>query len=89
MSLNIKALAMTGGVVWGGAFLFLGLANLMVPSYGALALDLGASIYPGYQEPGGLGSVIVVTLYALIDGAVGGAIIAWLYNAFVGQPKAV
>lgn len=31
---------------------------------------------------GGFGSVVVVTLYALVDGAVGGFLLAWLYNRF-------
>ena len=86
MSLNIKAMAMTIGAVWGGSFLFAGLANLLVETYGLAYLDLGASIYPGYNGPGGFGSVIVVTLYAAVDGAVVGAILAWLYN-FFSRPK--
>jgi hypothetical protein len=53
---------------------------LAFPSYGGAFLDLGASIYPGYQGPDGIGSVIVVTLYGLVDGAIGGAVLAWLYN---------
>ena len=43
-------------------------------------LDLVASLYPGYHDPAGFGSVIVVTLYGLVDGAVRGAVIGWLYN---------
>lgn len=86
MSLNIKAMALTIGALWGGSFLFTGLANLLVETYGVAYLELGASIYPGYNGPGGFGSVIVVTLYAVLDGAVVGAILAWLYNFFSG-PK--
>lgn len=41
-----------------------------------------SSVYPGYKTVGGFGSVTVGTLYALVDGAVGGAIFAWLYNSF-------
>jgi hypothetical protein len=29
--------------------------------------------------------VVVGTLYGLVDGWVGGAIVAWLYNAFSGS----
>lgn len=92
MTLNIKALTLTGAVLWGGCFLLVGLANLVWPSYGHAWLELGASIYPGYQGPGGFGSVIVVTLYAVLDGAVCGAILGWVYNAFArggGAPPAV
>ena len=55
---------------------------MMWPSYGATFLEVVSSLYPGY-EPGGLGQVISGTLYALVDGAIGGAIFAWIYNLFV------
>ncbi|MFQ5889527.1 MAG: hypothetical protein ACE5JR_05690 [Gemmatimonadota bacterium] len=80
MSLNLRALSLASALLWGGLFLFIGALNLMFPSYGAHWLDFGASIYPGYHGPSGFGSVIIVTLYGLVDGAVGGAIFAWLYN---------
>jgi hypothetical protein len=57
-----------------------GVANLIWPSYGEAFLAWSASLYPGYHGPAGLGSVIVVTLYALVDGAICGAVFAWLYN---------
>ncbi len=87
MSLNIKAAAVAGAVVWGGGFLLVGLLNLIFPSYGVAFLELGAAIYPGYHAAAGLGSVIVVTLYALLDGAIGGAILAWLYNVVAQSGK--
>ena len=37
-------------------------------------------LYPGYDATASFGQVIVGTLYGLVDGAVGGAIVAWLYN---------
>jgi len=86
MSLNIKALAIAGAIVWGGCCLLVGLANLIWASYGAACLDVAASIYPGYHGPDGFFSVIVLTLYALVDGAVAGAVIAWLYN-WAARPK--
>lgn len=85
MLLNLKALALTAAVLWGGCFFLVSLSNLLWPSYGEVWLDLGASIYPGYNGPSGLGSVIVITLYALGDGAIAGAAFAWLYNAFTGR----
>ncbi len=87
MSLNIKALAIAGAVVWGGGFLLVGLANLIFASYGVGVLELGASLYPGYQGPGGFGSVLVVTLYAGLDGAIGGTVLAWLYNLLVAREQ--
>jgi hypothetical protein len=41
-----------------------------------------ASVYPGYTGEPSFGQVIVGTLYGLVDGAIGGALIAWLYNRF-------
>jgi hypothetical protein len=84
MSLNMRALAIVGAILCGGAFFLVGLTNLIFPSYGVGFLELGASVYPGYHGPGGFGSVIVATMYAAIDGAVCGAILAWLYNFFAG-----
>lgn len=85
MKLNIKALAMTAAITWGGCFLLVALANLVWPSYGGAWLRLGESIYPGYAGPTGFGSVIVVTLYAFLDGAVAGAVFGWLYNVFAAS----
>lgn len=85
MTFNIKALAITAGVLTAVLFFLIGLANLIWESYGGGLLQLGASIYPGYDGPAGFGSVIVVTLYALVDGAVCGAVFGWLYNTVLGR----
>ena len=80
MKFDIKALALTAGLFWGVAILIVALANLIWPPYGRAFLDLSASIYPGYRPSTGFGSVITGTLYALVDGAICGALFAWLYN---------
>ncbi len=80
MSLNIKALAIVGAICFGGCYLLVGLANLIWESYGVAVLQFAASVYPGYDGPDGIWSVIVVTLWAIVDGAVIGAIFGWLYN---------
>jgi hypothetical protein len=81
MKLSIKGLALAVGILWGAVMLLLGLAHLIWPDYGTGLLQVAASIYPGYTV-GGFGSVIVGTLYAALDGAIGGAAFAWLYNRF-------
>jgi hypothetical protein len=79
MKLSIKSLAITCAI-FGGAMIFLmGLGNAIWPGYGVAFLEVAASVYPGYSI-GGFGSVIVGTLYAAVDGAIAGAIFAWLYN---------
>ena len=84
MKLDIKGMAITVGLVWGAAVLLVGIANLIWPNYGQAFLELVASIYPGYTAGASVGQLILGTLYGLVDGAVGGAVIAWLYNLFAG-----
>ncbi len=82
MKLDIKGMAITLGLVWGAAVLLVGIAHLIWPNYGQAFLELVASIYPGYTAGASVGQLIVGTFYGLVDGAVGGAMIAWLYNLF-------
>lgn len=86
MRLNTTALAITAGLCWASALLIVATANLIWPDYGRAFLDLGASLYPGYRPGGGFGSVITATLYALVDGAISGAIFGWLYN-LISRPR--
>ncbi|HNV85434.1 MAG TPA: hypothetical protein PKL97_00535 [Candidatus Omnitrophota bacterium] len=67
-------------LLWGGAVFFVGIANVKWPEYGKAFLDLASSIYPGYHALPTLKSVLVGTAYALLDGAVGGALFALIYN---------
>jgi hypothetical protein len=84
MKLSIRALAITAAILWGGAVLFCGVLNLIWPAYATAFLQLVSSIYPGYHATRTLGSVVVGTLYAMLDGAVGGLIFGWLYNRLAG-----
>ena len=90
MRLSVIAVASTAGLFWGGAILVVASANLIWPSYGRAFLELAASLYPGYQPGAGRGSIITGTLYGLVDGAVSGAVFAWLYNVLAQRrPGAV
>ena len=84
MRLCKKSTTLAFGLFWGGAMLIFGISNQIWPGYAEMFLDVVASIYPGYT-PGGFGSVIVGTLYGLVDGAIGGWIFAWLYNLFAAK----
>lgn len=84
MGLDTRALAWSMAVVWGGGLFVVSLLNQMAPGYGEAFLEWSASLYPGYTGPNGLGSVVLVTLYGLLDGAVFGWLLAWLYNVFAG-----
>ena len=82
MQLNVKAFALTCALLWGvGVFLL---------TWWIIAFD-GATgevtwlgrVYRGYAiSP--TGSVIGL-MWALVDGLIGGAIFAWLYNFLVGR----
>jgi hypothetical protein len=85
MRLNLKALALTAGVVWASALFLTGLANLAWPRYGVAFLELMASVYPGYHAGHTFGQVIVGACYAFVDGAVSGLIFGWLYNLLAGR----
>lgn len=80
MKLNVKALSVAAALIWGGCLFFTGLANMIWPAYGESFLQVAASIYPGFEPGAGFGSVIVGMLYGLLDGAVGGALLAWIYD---------
>ncbi len=84
MRLNVKALAFSVAIFWGGSVFLVGLVNLASPGYGGAFLAVVASIYPGYHATASFGQVVVGALYALVDGAIGGLIFAWLYNLFAG-----
>ena len=83
MKLNVRSAAISASLVWGIVGMFLvGMANVVWPGYGQALLELAASLYPGYTAGPSIGQVIVGTLYGLVDGAVCGAVFAWLYNRF-------
>jgi hypothetical protein len=77
MKLNIKAFALACGLIWGlGLFL---LTWWIIAFEGATGdVTFIGRVYRGYSiSPAGS---IYGLLWALVDGAVGGAIFAWLYN---------
>jgi hypothetical protein len=80
MKFNIKALAIACAILWGGAVLVVALVNLICVGYAQRFLELLASFYPGYHATRSIGEVILVTLYAIADGLIGGAVFGWLYN---------
>ncbi|MDP6559574.1 MAG: hypothetical protein QF619_05565 [Candidatus Binatia bacterium] len=82
MKLSVKSLAATLAILGGIGFLFVAALNLVWPPYGKELLGVISSVYPGYTAVGNLENVIVGTLYAIVDGAIGGALLAWLYNQF-------
>ena len=85
MRLSLKGLAITSGLLWGAAVLFVGLINLAAPSYGTGFLQMVSSVYPGYHASRTIVDVVVGTCYGVVDGGVGGLVFGWLYNLFAGS----
>ena len=85
MKFSTKALALACAILWGAVMLVVSLANLIWGSYGQQFLQTMSSVYPGYHATRSIAQVIVGTLYGAVDGCIGGAVSAWLYNQFAGQ----
>jgi hypothetical protein len=73
---NIKALAVAIGVLWAIYVLFLGWIAAF--GWGRELVTVLSSLYMGYK-PTFLGGIIG-GIWAFVDGAIAGAIIAWVYN---------
>jgi len=84
MKLSVKGLSITAAIIWGAALLIMGSANMIFPGYGSNFLEVMGSVYPGYHPSTGLPSVIIGSLYGVVDAGIGAAIFAWLYN-FIGE----
>jgi hypothetical protein len=84
MKLSVKGMAMTSGILWGGCMLTLGLINLSSRSYGRGFLKVMSSVYPGFHNSRSVTDVLVGAGYGFVDGTVGGAIAAAVYNQLAG-----
>ena len=82
MKLNVKALAITSGLVWGiGLFLLTWWIIFFDGATGEVTII--GRLYRGYSiSPGGS---VIGLIWGLIDGMIGGAIFAWLYNLISGM----
>jgi hypothetical protein len=77
MKLNVKALALTSGILWGGAVCFATLWLIALGYNGALIRQLD-HFYLGYSFS--VVGAFIGLAWGFVDGAVGGALFAWLYN---------
>lgn len=84
MKLNVKAFSLTCALMWG--------LGLLVITWWIILID-GASgetvfisrIYRGYTLS--LTGSLIGMAWALVDGAIGGAVFAWLYNFIFSRIK--
>ena len=82
MTLNPRALALATGLLAAGMMLVVGVANRFSPGYGLAFLELAASLYPGYDAGNTWADILIGAAYALVDWAIAGWLLAWLYNRF-------
>jgi hypothetical protein len=87
MRFSLKAVALAGAIVWGGAILLVGLINLAWPGYGLNFLQMTSSVYPWFHATHTVGNVAIGTIDGLVDGAVAGLLFAWIYNSFTRTPS--
>jgi len=75
--ISIKGLAIALGTAWALCILVAGWSGIF--GWSTEFIDVMASVYIGYQASftGG----IIGALWGFIDGAIGGAVIAFVYNA--------
>lgn len=81
MKLSCKALALTTGILWG--------LTIFIVTWWIIVLD-GATgevpwlghIYRGYNIS--LAGSFIGLVWGVVDGMIGGAIFAWLYNLIAG-----
>jgi hypothetical protein len=82
MKLNVKAFALTFGLIWGFGLFFLTWWIMAFDGATGEAMFIGR-VYRGYSvSPAGS---LIGLAWALIDGSIGGAIFAWLYNLIASR----
>lgn len=74
--INVKALAIALGAVWSLGMVFIGVASM----FGWLSefAQLLATAYIGFGPT--FGGVIIGAIWGFVDGATGGAAVAFVYN---------
>ena len=80
MKLNVKALALAAGIVW-GAMIFILTFWFLIFGYAGRQLGQLSCIYFGYSVT--WYGAFIGLVYGFVDGLVCGAVFAWVYNKFV------
>jgi hypothetical protein len=77
MKLNVKAFALTCGIIWGLGLFFITWWVIFFEGMAGDILPIGY-VYRGYCVS--VSGSFIGLAWGLIDGIIGGAIFAWLYN---------
>ncbi len=77
--LSPLALGLSIGVIWALSVVFIAILNITL-GYGVGFISAVGSVYIGYTAT--IMGIIIGAAFALIDGIIGGVLIAWFYNIF-------
>jgi len=79
MKLNVKAFALAAGILWAAGVLFI----LFVAGQTGYFTDFSSLLTTSYPWTGtNTVGVLIGGVWGFADAAIGGAILAWLYNKF-------
>tara|TARA_B100001964_G_C14079341_1_gene529509 strand:+ start:707 stop:949 length:243 start_codon:yes stop_codon:yes gene_type:complete len=80
MKLNVRAIALASGIIWGGGIFLLAIFSIFFSTYSNIIIFI-SNYYIGLDVSfvGGL----IGFVWGFIDAGVGGALFAWLYNKFI------
>jgi hypothetical protein len=81
MRFNIKAFALTCGIVW-GAMIFLATVWLLAFGFEGELIGNLDHFYFGYSFS--YAGAVIGAVWGFVDGLICGAIFAWLYNKLAG-----
>jgi hypothetical protein len=76
---SVRGLALSVGLVWAAGLLILSLMAKFL-NWGLAVTGPIESVYIGYELS--LIGIVVGVAWAFLDGFVGGAVVAWVYNKF-------
>lgn len=77
--LDVKAFGLAFGIICGAGMFVLGILSMRL-SWGTKIVDIISSVYLGYKST--FSGSLIGAVWGFVDGAIGGVLIAWLYNKF-------
>ena len=75
--LDSKAFGLAFGILWAAGVVFMGL-TAMFCSWAQPFVDMLSPLYVGYSAT--VAGVLIGAIWGFLDGFIGGAVLAWLYN---------
>jgi hypothetical protein len=74
---NVKAFALTCGILWALAALVFAILAMQF-SYGTALVNALGTVYIGYEAT--VTGALVGAVWGFVDAGIGGLVFAWLYN---------